>query len=790
MAELRAVRDEDPWPSSAGEPIVFLLDASSPVERRLLTEWLQRNRPDGTPYRLVDLPTRSRRLAMRPASETDFRAELESAAGALLVPLRVAWFGPGGPRRRTPRLLDLIALGDARDPSRIRQEWIARFRPDRARVVRGDAATVDELRSRWVAARARAPEDPHGFADYVALQASLALERAERRIRGNRYKVPRFLAEDLTGRSSFRLGVLRLADELGEDPEDVFARTEQYLDEIAATHSTYVIDLIAALIRVLYTQGYHRRIDYDREELQRLAELGQQHSLVFLPSHKSQLDHLVLMYLLYENGLPPNHTAGGINMNFFPVGPLIRRAGVFFIRRSFKDNEPYKFTLKQYLDYLLSKRFPLEWFMEGGRSRSGKLREPRYGMMAYVADSYRRGSAEDAVLLPVSIAYDQIQDVGDYAAEQRGARKQKESFAWMVRAIRSLRRRYGRIYVRFGEPIHLSDRLSPYEPGDHGDPDDHALEVQKLAFEVGTRINRVTPITPISLVTLALLGNRERALTVAETCEVVAEFVDDVRRRGLPTTEPLHYDTPEQVQDALDALVEHGVVTRHEGGTQTVYEITHEQHLAAAYYRNTIIHFFTTGAIAELALIAAADAPADREVVFWEEIAALRDLLKFEFYFSERAEFRAEVEAELADADPDWRTALAGSREDVLTLLRSTRPYAAHWVLRPIVEAYHVVADALAARDHRFDVDRKAFVDECLALGRQYLAQRRIRSPEGVSSVLYDTAIKLAANRGLLDGGDVGILEARGAWAAEVAELVRRIDAVSALVRAHRTGMG
>src|SRR5207247_7828885 len=126
------------------------------------------------------------------------------------------------------------------------------------------------------------------------------------------------------------------------------------------------------------------------------------------------------------------HTAGGINMNFFPMGGLMRRTGIFFIRRSFKDNEVYKFVLRQYIDYLIEKRFPLEWYIEGGRSRSGKLLPPRFGLLAYVVDSYRRGRADDVALIPVSIAYDQISDVQDYAHEQRGGVKQRESFGWFV----------------------------------------------------------------------------------------------------------------------------------------------------------------------------------------------------------------------------------------------------------------------------------------------------------------------------------------------------------------------
>jgi hypothetical protein len=203
----------------------------------------------------------------------------------------------------------------------------------------------------------------------------------------------------------------------------VTREASQDLREIAATHSPLVIDLVAWLIRLLYTQGYGRQLYYDRDQLAEVKALAQQNPVVFLPSHKSNLDHLVLQYALHENGHAPNHTAGGINMNFFPVGPLVRRSGTFFIRRSFRDDEIYKFVLHHYIDYLIEKRFSLEWYIEGGRSRSGKLLPPKFGMLAYVVDAYRRGKSEDVFLIPVSIAYDQIQDVGGYAAEQRGGAK-------------------------------------------------------------------------------------------------------------------------------------------------------------------------------------------------------------------------------------------------------------------------------------------------------------------------------------------------------------------------------
>jgi len=763
---LHAVPDPGAWAAPAGGRPCFLVEARTPVEWRLVRSWIGRQAADRDPL-VVALPTPGRR-GNRRASLDRLREVIESTTDIVLVPVRVVWTAAPTRGRRVPRLVDLITLGDPRDPNRLLQEILVRLRPDRARVVAGEPATLEALRARWVKERAGRPDALSGFTDHVALQAAITLEVAERRVRGNRYKVPRFVAEDLLGSASFEAGLSDLAARTDEDEEDVRSRASRYLREIAATPSTFVIDLVAALVRAIYTLGYDRRIRYDRSTLERVAALGQTHSLAFLPSHKSNLDHLALTYVLYENGMPPNLTAGGINMNFFPIGPLLRRHGIFFIRRTFKDNEPYKFVLKRYVDYLLSKRFPLEWYLEGGRSRSGKLREPKYGMLAYVADSWRRGSCEDVVLVPTSIAYDQIQDVAAHAAEQRGEAKERESFGWMVRVIRSLKRRYGRIHVSFGEPIHLAEFLERYEPGVEPDPEASHLEVAKLAFEVSVRINRVSPITPISLVTVTLLG-ADRALTVSEVHAALRDLIAFVEDRSLPVTERLDPDDPAQVRAALDALVDHRVLTRWEGGTETVYSVGPGQELAAAYYRNTIVHFFTTGAIAQAALAEASDLDG-----FWEAVWRLRDILKFEFFFAERDEFRDEVAAEVSRADPDWEQVVedGGGRQ----LLDSLRPPAAPWVLRPILEAYLVVADALVAADFRRDVDGKALTQSSLALGAQYRAQRRIASPEAVSTVLFDAGIRLAANRGLLTGGDVERLRERESFAAEIAGALEWVD--------------
>ena len=791
------------WPIVApGARVVFLVEVASRLEARLVDRWIDAARPaDFAPNRVSVVHLRSPRRGHRRRGGTAVPVELEAAlAGGddpLMAPLRVVWQGPtndddaGAPRR--PTALGLLAFGDPRDPGWLRQHWVRARAPERCRVVAGEPATASDLRARWTEAAGTGPGETAGFAEFVSQKATLALERAERRIRGARYKVPRLVHEEVLGRPSFRGGLARLGDLMRREgtrdlgPAELMAEAARDLKEIAAAHSPFVIDLVVALIRRFYTLGYDEELVYDADAIRGIAALEERHPVVFLPTHKHNLDHLVLQYALHERGLPPNHTAGGINMNFFPLGPLVRRSGVFFIRRSFRDDPIYKHVLQHYIDYLIEKRFPLEWYIEGGRSRSGKLLPPRYGLLANVVESFHRGRSEDVYLVPVSIAYDQIQGLGGYVEEQKGGPKQAESFSWLVGVIRQMRRRYGRIHLAFGEPLSLREQLGAASPTIE---DGERFDLEKLAFEVCVRINHVTPITPTSLLTLALLGTMGQAMTVDETRLSLANLLENVRARRLPTTEDLdHLASDEGVRHTLEALLGNGVVTRFDGGREPVYGIAEEQQLAAAYYRNTIVHFFVAGAIAELALLHAVEG--DRNEVlprFWDEVMRLRDLLKFEFFFAEKDAFRDEVRDALELVHRQWEKRLSEYELDPGDMIRRLRPFLSHRVLRPFLESYRVAADQLATAAPEVELDEKKFLDDCLGLGRQYALQKRIHAADSVSKALFQTALKLADNRGLLVTGGEEVALARREFADEIADAVRRVDVVVALAASRRAG--
>ena len=746
------------WQSDSTDPgllagpddsrVVFLLDAAGDYEERMLGKWLDRQVKDPDTVRIKS----SRRRGSRSAAE--LAEHLEGPDPLYLIPCRVVWMAPEKRGRRSVGWSDAFKPGDPRDPRGIRARLIRIFRPNRVKLIAAAGASRSDLRTAY-----EQSGEVDGMAAFVTRRAWRALDKAERLIRGNRYKIPRFVPEAILSRGEFVRAVDGYSAASGTDPEKAMATATRYLEEIAATHSPYVIDLIANAIHTLYRQGYGA-IRYSDDEVKRIASLGLEHPVVFLPSHRSNLDRLSLQFMLWENDLPPNHTAGGINLNFFPIGPLLRRTGVFFIRRSFRDNELYKIVLRSYIDFLIEKRFPLEWYMEGGRSRSGKLNAPRFGLLHYVVDAVHRGKSEDVQLIPVSITYDQIQDVPDYAREAQGRGKEEESIGWLLKAVRSLRQRYGDIYIRFGEPVPVSSALS----GTSDLEDDHSPGLQKLAFEVMYRIGRVTPVTPVAIVSISLLAARGKARTASEIAEECVRLVDFVRSRDLPTTERLELDDPAVVSRILDWLGEHNNVSSHEAIDRRVFWLDDEQMIRISYYRNVVVHYFVNRAIAEMALTSLIGGGRDPETVR-RRMLEVRDLMKFEFFFPEKEEFITAVSNDIAIDVPGWEDVLAAAGP--LGVLAKMGEPVAYWAVLPFLDAYQIVGDELERLWSEFD--EKRFLQACLDRARMYRIEERLFSGESASQVLFKSALALARNRGLLENGD-GVVEQRKAFAAEVRE--------------------
>ncbi len=742
--------------------MLLLAEAATEVERGLVRDWVraQEARP------VAVLPLRGPALAEPLATADD---------AALVAAVRVAWLPRERGGQRRVRWSDVVTLRNPRRPAARHQARIVRREPDRAVVVAAEPATVAELRQRFSAGPGAGGR--RAFGEFVARQAGLALERAERGLVGDRYKVPKRIVEAIERSPGFRREVRELAARLELPEAEVVARATADLHGLVAAMSPMAVDLLTGALRPLHARAWN--VQVDDAGLEKLRELNRRHALVFLPSHRSYADPLLLADVLAEHDFPRNHVLGGDNLRFWPVGPLARRAGVVFIRRSFGDDEIYKLVVREYFGFLLAKRFNLEWYFEGGRSRTGKLRPPRFGLLANVAEAVEQGRTEDVHLVPVSITYDQLREVSAMAAEQVGAPKKGEGLAWLARYAKAQLSPIGTAHVRFAEPLSLRAALAA---ASDEDPGARRVALQ-MAFEVAVGINRTTPVVATALVTLALLGVRDRALTLGQLQRVLAPVRAYLDACGHPHSGEV-LRSAAGVRRVLGALAQSKVVTAYTGGEEPVYAIERGQHLVAAFYRNSAIHHFVDRAIAELVLL---HDPADR----WEEAARLRDLLKFEFFFPDRESYRTQLSAELTRLSCGWESA-AGDE-----VLAGADFLIAHRVLRSFLDAQLVVAERLAARDPRRPVVEKEFLAECAGVGQQMLLQGRLHGPESLSRELFASALKLAANRDLVavppgDGGREELAERRGAFAAQLRDAVARvirIDEIDAAARREVVGV-
>jgi glycerol-3-phosphate O-acyltransferase len=294
-----------------------------------------------------------------------------------------------------------------------------------------------------------------------------------------------------------------------------------------------------------------------------------------------------------------------------------------------------------------------------------------------------------------------------------------------------------------------------------------------VAFEVCTRIEQVTPIKAADVLTMVLLGADGRALTEEEIYRQSREIAQLVRERGLPLARGFSLEGLQQVSAALLSMRGSKLVKEFSKGSAPVFYIPEECQIAAAYYRNTITHYFLAAALGEVVLaLGASDISVTGEGELRKRVGKARDLFKFEFFFRPKEEVFQTVLEETARRYPQWNSADVSLQKQ----LRQSPPRFGHAILRSMAEAYYVVACALVAMGDEPVADRKAFISSLLQRGREMLLRRQISGESSVSSDLYTTALKLADHRQLLNGGVGDLVEHREAFREETCRMLGAIN--------------
>ncbi|CAA0116733.1 Glycerol-3-phosphate acyltransferase [Halioglobus japonicus] len=765
----------NPWPDVERHEVLFILDTRNSFERELLRDWIRHHANSSAadaPQVELDLRNEENGIDSAPLVSA-----LDLPPQTLVTPLRVTWLPSEEAINSGPRLRDLL-FGDPRHPNVSRARKILKDAPERMHLLRGEPDTVANLRARFEHVhKTENSEEQREFANFVVRQAVVVLDLAERQLQGGRYKVPRRVADSLMASRGYNEALDNLSAQSGKPKAELIKEAGEYMTEMVSRPRTFWLDFYAKFNKFCLGLGYESEIVCDQADVERMRQLVREHPSMLLWTHKTYLDGMVVPKLLYDNDFPMPHMFGGANLNFPGLGFLLHRAGAIFIRRSFQDNELYKTTLRHYIGYLMEKRFPMNWAFEGTRSRLGKLMPPRYGLLKYVLEACHTTDARNIHIIPISISYDLIRDVEEYATEQTSQGKGAESLRWLIGYIRSLARPMGKIYVDIGKPVVLEQ--AP-EPGDK-------LALSKIAFEVAVEANHVTAITFPSLVTMSLLGAAPKALTQEEVLADLRALLNWAQARNLHISRDFDAAYADQLPSVISIMLDEGIVTRYDEGPEVVYGIGLNQQAVASYYRNTVIHFFVNKAIIELALLKASENPgSDALDVFWGEVDQLRDLFKFEFFYAPTEEFHRQIREELDRYDKDWPTLLSQGTIGFTQLLNRMTPLVAHIALLIYAEAYSVVAAMAARMDHAETLDEATCVSDALKFGRQAYLQRRISSEASIGKLLFRNGFKMLQSRQLTDAREPDLKERRLEQSRQLRDLLRRLDLIRAIGSASR----
>ncbi|HEX9049570.1 MAG TPA: 1-acyl-sn-glycerol-3-phosphate acyltransferase [Anaeromyxobacter sp.] len=648
-----------------------------------------------------------------------------------------------------------------------------------------------------LAERPAAPDDVLGRKVRGVLHQHLA--RVFRTAVGPPLKAPARVEEKVLRDRTLRATVEAVARGGGRPTGAVVAEAKRDLREIASRYDPRFVQIARPILSWVFGRLY-TSVEVDEDGLARVKRAASSSPIVLCPSHKSHVDYLVLSWALYDRGMTPPHIAAGINLAFWPFGAIARHGGAFFIRRKVKGDRVYTAVLRAYVKHLLRDRFPQEFFVEGGRSRTGKLLFPKTGLVSMEVDAWIDGAADDVVFVPIAVDYEKLIEASSYVKELAGGEKKKESLRGLLGVAKVLWRRYERLYVQFEEPVSLravaegrlgaaagtlgldeawggeAERAGARAAG--APTEAKRRLVQALANRIAYGISRAVTITPVGLVAAALLSHVRRGLAaedVARRVELLryvaaeggARFARDLA--GAPS-DPREAGP---IAHAVRRLQADGLLRVELAAGETIYLVVDEKRPLLDYHRNAVIHRFVAPA-----LLAAAARPGGTV----EEVRArtlwLSRLFKLEFMYRTGVPFDEVFDQNLAFHVRVGALAREGDRlaagEEAWMLA-----FFAEFV-RAYLEAYRLTAETalalLTARPGATD-RRAAVVKEALERGRAAFLSGGIALRESLSKAHVENALEWLVTEGV-------VAESAGKLAAaEDGERLRHIvDAISPLL--------
>lgn len=540
----------------------------------------------------------------------------------------------------------------------------------------------------------------------------------------------------------------------GRKPASVQREAKRNLEAIAAKPNPSVLALIAPLLEWVFNRIYDG-IGVDEAGLHRALKAAGRAPVVLCPSHKSHVDYLVMSWVLWNRGYTAPLVAAGANLSFWPLGPLFRRCGAFFLRRSFKGDKVYAASFKAYIKKLVHDGIHQEFFPEGGRSRTGKLLTPKLGMLTWQVEAVLDGARNDLYFVPVSIDYEKVVESDSYSKELAGGEKKPEDLKALLSAPKVLAARYGRIHLTFDEPLSLVEfmkarGLSPQEPVT--DEQKKGL-VRALGNRVMYGISKVSTVTPHALVSASLLAHRRRGLTQRELTDRISLLrriaVEDGARLSTELANaPSNPETLGPIQDAMREFISDEMVRTKEARNEVSYQVEDSRRPEMSFYKNTLMNLMAARSLVANALLAGTPAPYDTvkaRALFLSRLFKVEFIYRvgatFDTIFAECVERLVRMGLVIHEGDTLKQAPEAHAQPELEFLAD---------LLRDFLEAYLLAAMTLPDVASGAATDRKSFVKLALETGRVEYNAGRITASESLAKTTLENAVEYLLDQRIL----------------------------------------
>ena len=624
--------------------------------------------------------------------------------------------------------------------SRWRQLMRFWWRPTQARAVLGEIVDLKEelstsagLSDEEIARRVRRK-----------VLGSLAAER--RVVLGPAVKPQSRMNDSILAGRDFRDRVAKIAEQEGKTVDALRKRARKLLDEIAAD---FHVSMIRFMSFVLYhlawkrMYGGHDGFVLDDEQVQRVRELARTTPLILMPCHKSHLDYLLISYIMFHRDMIPPHIAAGVNLSFWPLGFMFRRAGAFFLRRTFRGDPLYAMVFRGYIKQLFREGFSIEFFVEGTRSRTGKLLSPKLGILTMLVEAFGELKGREVAIVPISLSYEDVAEDTAYTSELLGGEKTKEDLTGFAKSTKVLAKEFGKVFIRFAEPIKLSTYWRDCAAAGRDPLDRKSLE--SLAHRVLHQINLETAATPSALVATSLLTHGGTAMTQAEVVGDVEYLAAALSKSGMPLAPRLQNPVAAFI-DVRNRFLGKGLVGLQQQGDEALVTIDDRRRIQLDYYKNNALIWLVPRSMVALSVLAG-PTPISRGEVR-KRVRWLSGVLREDFIYPPREDFELHffggVEALIEEG-------LLEETADGLIVVESgvERLHFNANLLANFIEGYRAALQA-AAELPAEALDEREVPKRLQATVRRAFLEGRLRRSEVLSKSLFQNVTQALRARGIL----------------------------------------